>query len=47
MKVPAAFAEQGCLVSVTGRCVTIDCDTRADAEELFSWLCDLAEETEE
>ena len=35
---PPAIAEHGCLLSMTGEIVMIDCDSRDDAEAVFEWL---------
>lgn len=42
MKIPKAISEQASLISITKRTVTIDCDTREDAEELLNWLAELS-----
>jgi hypothetical protein len=42
MKIPVAISEQASLISLTKRTVTIDCDSRDDAEELLDWLLNLA-----
>ena len=35
---PTALREQACLISISGKAVTIECDERSDAEEMFDWL---------
>lgn len=44
MKIPIVFKEQACTISMTGRTVTIDCNDRVGAEELFEFLLDLVNE---
>ena len=44
MKNPVSIKEQACLISMTGSTVTIECDERIDAEELFEFLFNLGNE---
>jgi hypothetical protein len=39
MNTPRVLSEQACAISMSGSVVTIDCDMRAEAEEVFEWLC--------
>lgn len=41
MEVPEAFMQQSCSIGLIGESVTIYCETRADAEQVMDWLCDV------
>lgn len=45
-KIPTAISDQACLISMTRKTVTIDCDTRQEAEELFEWLLKFGKKSE-
>jgi hypothetical protein len=36
---PSALMEQSCCLGLIGKNVIIDCETRAEAEEVLDWLC--------
>ena len=36
---PTALMEQSCCLGLIGKNVIIDCETRAEAEEVLDWLC--------
>lgn len=36
---PSALLEQSCCLGLIGKNVIIDCETRAEAEEILDWLC--------
>lgn len=40
MEYPRALLEQSCCIGLIGKNVIIDCETRAEAEEVLDWLCD-------
>ena len=37
---PRALLDQACCIGLIGKNVIIDCETRAEAEEVLDWLCD-------
>ena len=39
-KIPSALLDQSCCIGLIGKNVVIDCETRAEAEEVLDWLCD-------
>ena len=39
-EMPRALLEQSCCIGLIGKNGVIDCETRAEAEELLDWLCD-------
>lgn len=39
-EMPRALLEQSCCIGLIGKNVVIDCETRAEAEEVLDWLCD-------
>ena len=37
---PRGLLDQACCIGLIGKNVIIDCETRAEAEEVLDWLCD-------